>query len=354
MAAAMDFLDKVYYGNSVQTYIIAAGIAVATFGIASIMRMIIVRRLRRLVAATHTRVDDIAYELVKKTKFWVLLTLALYLGTLALQLDEDRVTIYQTIAVAALTLQVGIWITSAINAMLVAYRHSKEEEGNTSSLGVVTMMALIARFITWVIVAVVIFDNVGVDVTTLVAGFGIGGIAIALAVKNTLSDLLSSLTIMLDRPFEVGDYIVVGDTGGTVENIGIRSTRLRASSGEQLVFGNDDLLTSRIRNMKRMEDRRAVLTLRVGYDTPPDKIERIPDMVQQIVEGRDNVRFDRAHITALGDSALVVEGIYYMTDPSYPLFLDTQQAVNLDIIRAFERDGIPWALPAQTVHVSKS
>jgi small-conductance mechanosensitive channel len=354
MAAAMDFLDEVYYGNSVQAYIVAAGIAVVAFTIATIVRLIVVRRLRGVVEETHTRLDDIVYELVKKTRFWVIVILSMYLGSLALELDYDRTRIYRTIAVAALTLQGGIWVTSAINAALAEYRRRKEDEGNTSSVGAVTLIALVGRFFTWVIVALVILDNLGVDVTTLVAGLGIGGVAFALAIKNILSDLLSSVTIMLDRPFEVGDYIVVGDSGGTVENIGIRSTRLRASSGEQLVFGNDDLLTSRIRNMKRMEDRRAVLTLRVGYDTPPDKIERIPDMVQRIVENRDQVRFDRAHITSLGDSALVVEGIYYLTDPDYQLFLDTQQAVNLEIIRAFERNGIEWALPAQTVHVNKA
>lgn len=354
MAAAMDFLDNVYYGNSVQAYIVAAGIATVSFTIATIIRWLVVRRLRGVVEQTHTRIDDMAYQLVKKTRFWVIVILSLYLGTLALQLDYDRARINSTIAVAALTVQAGIWITAAINAALAEYRRRKEAEGNTSSVGAVSLIALVGRFLTWVIVALVILDNLGVDVTTLVAGLGIGGVAFALAIKNILSDLLSSVTIMLDRPFEVGDYIVVGDTGGTVENIGIRSTRLRASSGEQLVFGNDDLLTSRIRNMKRMDDRRAVVSLRVGYETAPDKIERIPEMVQNIVEKRDNVRFDRAHITALGDSALTVEGIYYLTDPDFKLFLDTQQAVNLEIIRAFERHGIEWALPAQTVHVNKA
>ena len=350
----MDFLETIYYDNTIQAYLAAATVAVVVFIVATSVRAIALSKLTKLVRATHTKIDDLALFLVRKAKFWVILVLSIYAGTLVLELALDQQRIISIVTVAAFSIQVGLWASGAIIFLLGDFRKRKEDEGDTSSLGAIMMIAVVARMLVWILIGLVIVDNLGVDVTALVAGLGIGGLAIALAVKNVLSDLLSSVSIMLDKPFEVGDFIVIGDLSGKVENIGIRSTRLRAPSGEQLVFGNDDLLNSRIRNMKRRSDRRAVIELGLGYATPAAKIEAAPALVKNIIESQESTRFDRAHIRSLGDSAIILEAVYYMTDLDFALFMDTQQNINLEILQACEREGIEIAFPTQTVYVRKS
>jgi len=347
----MDFLETTYYGNTVQAYIIGAAIALAVFLAATAIRALVLGRLRKLVRETSTRIDDLAVHLVAQTKHWVILLLSLYAGTLALEIHPDHAAVIRVLAVACFAFQVGRWATSAITFLLRDFRERKQAEGDTSSLGAIMLVAVVARMLVWILVLLLILDNLGVDVTALVAGLGIGGLAVALAVRNILSDLFSSVSIMLDKPFEVGDFIIVGDQMGSVENIGIRSTRLRAPSGEQLVFGNEDLISSRIRNMKRMADRRAVMNLRLAYDTPADKLSQAPAIVRGLIEAKADVRFDRCHLKSLGESAIDLEAVFYMTNPDYVLFMDTQQRINLEVLDAFEREGIRIAYPTQTVHL---
>jgi small-conductance mechanosensitive channel len=347
----MDFLDTTYYHNTIQTYIIAAAIAFAVFLLATGVRAFVLGRLKKLVRETSTRIDDLAVHLVKQTRHWVILLLSLYAGTLALVIEPDHADVIRIVAVACFAFQVGRWASSAITFLLKDVRERKEAEGDTGSLGAIMLVAVVARMLVWILVGLLILGNLGVDVTALVAGLGIGGLAVALAVKNILSDLFSSVSIMLDKPFEVGDFIIVGDQMGSVENIGIRSTRLRAPSGEQLVFGNEDLIGSRIRNMKRMADRRAVMGIRIGYDTPPDKLKQAPDILRGIIEAKDSVRFDRCHLKALGESAIDLEAVFYMTNPDYALYMNTQQAINLEVVQAFAEEGIRIAYPTQTVQL---
>ncbi|MBW2550586.1 MAG: mechanosensitive ion channel family protein, partial [Deltaproteobacteria bacterium] len=187
----------------------------------------------------------------------------------------------------------------------------------------------------------------------LVAGLGIGGIAIALAVQNVLSDLFASLSIVLDKPFIPGDFVVVGDMAGSVEHIGIKTTRIRSISGEQLIFSNADLLGSRIRNFGRMRERRVVFSLGVTYQTPADKLEGIPGMIRESIEAQDQVRFDRSHFASYGDSALNFETVYYVGSSDYATHMDILQAVNLAIYRKFASEGIEFAYPTQTLFVEK-
>jgi len=192
----------------------------------------------------------------------------------------------------------------------------------------------------------------GVDITALIAGLGIGGIAVALALQNVLGDLFASLSIVLDKPFVIGDFIIVDDLLGTVEHIGLKTTRVRSLFGEQLVFSNSDLLNSRIRNYKRMHERRIVFSLGVTYQTPYEKLAAIPDIIREIIELQEQVRFDRAHFKEYGDFALEFEIVYYMLVPDYNAYMDTQQAINLALYERFEKEGISFAYPTQTLYVS--
>jgi small-conductance mechanosensitive channel len=186
-----------------------------------------------------------------------------------------------------------------------------------------------------------------------VASLGIGGIAVALAVQNILGDLFASLSITLDKPFSIGDFIVVGDFQGDVEDIGLKSTRVRSLSGEELVFANTDLLNSRIRNYKKLQERRIVFTVGVVYNTPSGKLEKIPGMLEEIIKPIPDTRFDRAHFKTLGDYSLDFEVVYYVLVPEYATYLDIQQRINLTIYKQFEDEGIEFAYPTQTVVVAE-
>jgi small-conductance mechanosensitive channel len=194
-----------------------------------------------------------------------------------------------------------------------------------------------------------VLDNVGIDVTALVAGLGVGGIAVALAVQNVLGDLFASLSIALDKPFTLGDFLIIDDYMGSVEHIGLKTTRIRSLSGEQLVFSNTDLLKSRIKNYGRMFERRVVFKIGVTYQTPRDKIELIPTIIREAIESQEPVRFDRSHFQAYGDFSLLFETVYYVLKPDYNLYMDIQQAINLEIHRRFEQESIEFAYPTQTL-----
>jgi small-conductance mechanosensitive channel len=196
-------------------------------------------------------------------------------------------------------------------------------------------------------------DNLGVDITALVAGLGVGGIAVALAVQNVLGDLFASLSITLDRPFVLGDFIIVGDYLGNVERIGVKSTRLRSLGGEQIIVSNADLLNSRVRNYGRMDERRVLFTLGVTYETPRKKLERIPAMVREIIEHQQHARFDRCHFAKYGDFALGFEAVYYVLSPDYNLYMDIQQAINFAIHAAFEDAQIEFAYPTQKLWMAQ-
>jgi small-conductance mechanosensitive channel len=214
-----------------------------------------------------------------------------------------------------------------------------------------TALTVLARIGLWAALLLLALDNVGIDITTLVAGLGIGGVAIALATQNILGDLFASLSIVLDKPFVVGDFIIVGDLLGTVEHVGLKTTRVRSLSGEQLVFSNADLLGSRIRNYKRMVERRIVFSLGVTYQTSEEQLASIPGMLRGIIAAEPGVRFDRAHFKEYGDSALTFEVVYFVLDPDYNVYMDTQERINFAIFRRFAGDGIDFAYPTRTVHL---
>jgi small-conductance mechanosensitive channel len=212
-------------------------------------------------------------------------------------------------------------------------------------------VGFIARLGVWMIILLIALDTLGVDITALVAGLGVGGIAVALAVQNVLGDLFASVSIILDKPFVVGDFIVLDDLRGTVEYVGLKTTRIRSLSGEQLVVSNSDLLQSRIRNFKRMTERRVTFETGVVYGTPTAKLRDIPDLTRAAVESQSNARFDRCHFKTFGASALIYETVYFMTVPDMDAYMDTQQAINLALYERFEALELEFAFPTQTIFV---
>jgi len=344
-------LSNVFYGNDIKTWLTALGIAVGLMILLRLVEQVLIVRVQRLTRKTDTVIDDAVVGSLRKTKLTYLFVVAAFLGSLVLTLPERLRSIAWQVLVVATLLQAGIWVSSGLQIWLENYRASEEDGANRTTMNALSFLVRVAL---WTTVLLLILDNLGVDVTALVTGLGIGGVAVALAVQNVLSDLFASLSIVLDKPFVNGDFIVVGDLAGSVEHVGIKTTRIRSISGEQLVFSNSDLLTSRIRNFGRMNERRVVFSIGVTYQTSADKLERIPSIIQDVVKAQERVRFDRSHFASYGDSSLNFETVYFVESADYAQHMDILQAVNLAIFRRFEEEGIEFAYPTQTLFVETS
>jgi small-conductance mechanosensitive channel len=323
----MAFLETAFYNNTLEKWIIALAVAAVAWGVLTVLKHVVYRKLLALSRRTASPLDDLVAFLVN-----------VVLGKLVF---------------LALLLQAAVWGTEIITFWIGRTRQKKGEAEDASDKAVMGLLHFVIKVALWAAVVLIALDNLGVHITTLVAGLGVGGIAVALAVQHILGDLFASVTIILDKPFVVGDFIIVGDFLGSVENIGLKTTRIRSLSGEQLVFPNSDLLNSRIRNYKRMTERRIVFAFGVIYQTAADKLAAIPGLVREIIAAQPQARFDRAHFKAFGDSSLDFEVVYWVTDPDYNLYMDIQQAINLGLFRRFQAEGIEFAYPTQTLYVEK-
>ncbi len=346
----MPFSDLVFLGNPLSLWLQALGIAAATLGALWVTRELLTRRLGALAARTENRVDDLFVLLARRTKTFTLAVVALWPALAMLDAAEGVRSAARIVTVFVVGVQLAIWGNVLIAHVLEA-RVAQLRQADPSSATTLNGLTILARGVMWVVLVLLALDNLGVNISALVAGLGIGGVAIALAAQSVLGDLFASLSIVLDKPFVVGDFIVVGDLLGTVEHVGIKTTRLRSLTGEQLVFANSDLLGSRIRNFKRMSERRILFTIGVTYQTSSEKLAAIPGLLREVVSAQPGVRFDRAHFRSYDDSAMTFEIVYFVLNPDYNRYMDTQQLVNLEIFRRFEQEGIEFAYPTRTVYV---
>jgi small-conductance mechanosensitive channel len=333
-----------------QQWATALATAAAAFLALLLVRRIGIRHLAALAARTTNRVDDLALALLRGTRTYTLAAAALWPAATLLPLPAAVTRGLQVVAVIITVLQAAAW-GNVVIAHLLEHRVQRLRQEDPAGATTLTALTVLARIGLWAALLLLALDNVGIDITALVAGLGIGGVAIALATQNILGDLFASLSIVLDKPFVVGDFIIVGDLLGTVEHVGLKTTRVRSLSGEQLVFSNADLLGSRIRNYKRMAERRVVFGLGVTYQTSEEQLASIPGTLRGIITAEPGVRFDRAHFKEYGDSALTFEVVYFVLDPDYNTYMDTQERINFAIFRRFAGDGIDFAYPTRTVHL---
>ncbi len=339
-------------GNPLGRWLIVLAIGIGAFVALRVFLTALRSALARVAGRTKTHWDDLLSKTVAKTRFSLVFLVALFLAARILVLPAGTNPILASAAIFLLLVQGGIWASAFLHAWFDEYR-TKRLAADPASVTGFTAIAFLGSLLIWSIVLLLALDNFGVDITALVAGLGVGGIAVALALQNILTDLFASLSIVLDKPFVLGDFIVVGEQLGAVEAIGLKTTRLRSLSGEQLVFANSDLLTSRIHNYGRMRERRIVFAIGVVYDTPADTLERIPAIIREAIEQQDKTRFDRAHFKSFGDSSLDFETVYYVLDRDYNLYMDIQQTINLAIVRRFEEEGIAFAFPTRTLFVNR-
>jgi small-conductance mechanosensitive channel len=309
---------------------------------------------RRIVRSYHRRLESagagmlvqVPLQVLSRTALPFFVVLALFAGSQIVTLGVSGGRVVTSAITIALFWQAGIWAVTMASVWLERKRR------RSAALGSLGIVGVIVNGVIWSFVVLLTLENLGVDITALVAGLGIGGIAVALAVQSIFGDLFASLSITLDRPFVEGDFLVVGDVLGTVETIGIKSTRLRSLSGEQIVMANADLLSSRVRNYGRMMERRVLFGTAVTYETPIELVEGIPEVIREIVESQEDTRFDRSHFAAHGAASLDFETVYYVRSPEYNRYMDIQQAINLRLHREFAKLGIEFAYPTQRVFVA--
>jgi len=339
----------VLLGNPIQEWATAIAVAFATAVVVIVIRTFLVHRLSATAARTETRVDDWFLRMLRSTYSVFIVVFALYLGTLMLEFPRKYEVWLWRVGVSAMLIQAAIWGDAGVRVWRARYRQAAAGgTGSVASAASTAIIDFILRLIVWVVFILMILDNLGFNITTLVASLGIGGIAVALAVQNILGDLLASLSIVLDKPFVVGDFIIVGEQLGTVEYIGLKTTRLRGLGGDQIIFSNGDILKARIGNQTRMFTRRAAFLIRVRYGTPPDKLAAVPEMVKEIILGLEaTASFERAHLRNLGEWAVEYEVVYWIKSPDYFMFMDTHQAVLLGVIRGLAERGIDIAFPTQ-------
>ena len=344
-----ELLAQEMYGNGLSDWGLASLIAVSVFIVSLLVRWFLIRHLPASKPGEELHWPTVFREVVARTWTLFLIIGSIYAGTTFLDLPANIQSLIHSAFVIALFIQGALWADRLASAF-IAWRLSPLT-AKTAMRNALSLIKSAVRLVIWLVAFLLIFENLGFDITALVAGLGIGGIAVALAAQSVLGDLFSSLSIVLDRPFEVGDFIVTGNMSGTVERIGVKTTRIRSLTGEQIACSNSDLVSSRIQNYKRMTERRVVTILGTTYDTPRSKLERIPGLVKDIVDAEKMARFDRAHFRSFGDSALEFELVYWVLNPDYTVYMDVQQRINFAIFRVFEDESIEFAFPSRTLYI---
>jgi small-conductance mechanosensitive channel len=348
----MKALEQVYYDNTVLAYLVAAGLFLFLIALLKVFRVLVLRYLKKWSEKTKTRLDDFLIQAVEKAVLPLLYFAVFYLSVSTLNLPVKIQKLLHAASVVVITFFVLRLATHAIRHFIET--RIGNQENSEAKLKQVTGIMFIINAVIWILGIIFLLDNFGYDVTAFITGIGIGGIAIALAAQNILGDLFNYFVIFFDRPFEVGDFIIVDNKMGTVEAIGIKTSRIRSLTGEQLVFANSDLTNSRIHNYKRMEKRRIVFSIGVTYQTSPENLRMIPDIIKNIITAREDVEFDRAHFNKYGDYSLNIEVVYYVLSADYGKYLDIQQAINLQIFDEFQQRAIDFAYPTQTLLFDKS
>lgn len=342
-----DIWQRTFLSNPLSSYAKTVAIFVGLLLILKLLQLLVLSRLKRISEKTQTKIDDLIIASIGSLRPPFYLTVSLWFALQSLSLVPFLVAVINAILVIVVVYQVVISLQAPLDYVA---KHSFPDPTRRQAFHLIVR---IAKGVLWGFAVLLILSNLGINITSLVAGLGIGGIAVALAAQSILSDLFSSFSIYFDRPFEIGDFIVVGDVMGVVERIGVKTTRIRSLQGEEIVLSNQELTSARIQNFKKMQERRVVVSLGVTYDTPQKSLKRIPEMISQIVGEIEGARFDRAHFNQFGDSALLFEIVYFVESGEYNTYMNINQAIHLRIKEAFEKEKIEFAFPTRTVFLQK-
>jgi small-conductance mechanosensitive channel len=332
-----------YYGNTLAAWARALATFAVWFTVLPFLRAFIARQLRRRAGEKPIGALLLLRSLVDATTRIFMLAVAVYLGMRWLVIPSRFDRPVETAILVVVWWQVGLWLSAGVKHAIAA-RRGRELPGAEGAASL-NILRFVGVLLAWVVALMMLLTNLGIEIGPLVAGLGIGGVAIALAVQNILGDLFASLSIALDKPFKVGDFLVIGEEKGTVEQIGIKSTRLRSLSGEQIVMSNGDILKSRVRNYGLLYERRATFNIGIVYETPLEKVREVPGLIEAAIRAQEKTRFDRAHFAGFGDWALKFEAVYFVLDAEYNTYMNIQQAINLQLMDVFAKRGIEFAYP---------
>lgn len=347
-------LQRVYFGNTLEHWTQSVALTLALWIAFWLGRKVMTLYLGRIAEQKHNAFYETLSQLIQRTKPFFLLTLSASVAIRPLTLPPAVDSFVDKALIVALVIQFGLWGGAFLHLWIEPYLtrslglKSSVQDSKIAAVSFLIRVVFFSLLIIWGL------DNLGVNVSALVAGLGVGGVAVALATQNILGDLFSSLSITLDQPFQVGDYITVDTHTGMVEKIGLKTTRLRSVNGEQLIFSNTDMLSSRVQNWRRMKERRVVLRIGATYETPVAKLKRLPELMKKAVESAETTRFEYAHLAGLGASSIDFELIFWIQGPEKTLSMEQQEIVLLGIIDAFQKEGVDFAYPTQTIYMANS
>lgn len=355
MILGMDILnlpvwEDILFGNSVRQYVVAGLYFIGLLMVFKALQKLLVLRLKKLTEHTRTDIDDAFIQIIQTVRPSFYFVLAVYLSLRVLLLPAATGRVVTSVFIVVLAYQLIVAVQILIDYVI---RRRVNRTTDQSAQAVLRFTNQIVRIVLWVVGILFVLSNLGVNVTSLVAGLGIGGIAVALAAQNVLGDLFSSLAIYFDRPFSIGDFIVVGDIRGTVRHIGIKTTRIKSLSGEEVIIPNHEMTSDRIKNFRRLEERRVSFDIDVMYDESLDKLKAIPGLVQNIIASVPNTRFDRTHFYKVAPASLTFRVVYFMTERDFRKYMDARQEINFKIIETFAREKITLALPIGTIQLRK-
>ncbi|SUD70140.1 mechanosensitive ion channel MscS [Pseudomonas putida] len=345
------FTDTTVFGISILNLLLALAVAALTFLATRAAISFLLRRVQRW-SEHDGALSQVMAKVLSGTSNFLLFLASVLVGLSMLDLPERWLSRVGSLWFVVAALQIGLWVNRAIGLGLNRYfaRHSTAGLNQGSALA--TLAGWGARVLLWSVVLLAMLSNLGVNITAFVASLGVGGIAVALAVQNILGDLFASLAIAVDKPFEVGDFIVIGALAGTVEQVGLKTTRIRSLGGEQIVMANASMISSTIQNYKRLQERRIVFEFGLSYDTPTEAVKKAPSIVEEAIKAQEQARFDRAHLRGFGKEALEFECVYIVKDPGYNLYMDIQQAINFRLLERFSRIGAKFAVPVRAIKVT--
>ncbi|NJL52975.1 MAG: mechanosensitive ion channel family protein [Hydrococcus sp. SU_1_0] len=331
-------------------YLIAVAILFCAIILIKILRRSAFKRLKKWAAKSENIYDDAIVNILERDLIPIAYIASIYLAiaNLALHPILERASEVMMIVISTILM---IRLISAVVEYITRIYWINYQRDNVNLEQSINALMPALRIVIWLIGTIFLLDNLGFDISAVVTSLGIGGVAIALASQGVLQDLFSYFSILLDRPFELGDFIIVGDYLGTVEYVGIKTTRLKSVGGEQIIIGNNDLVGSRIRNFKRMRQRRIVFKFGVLYETSTEQLRQIPGWITEIIEQTENATCDRAHFSSYGEYSLNFEVVYFIDTNDYSVYMNAQQEINLAVKNKFAEHGIEFAYPSQTTYL---
>jgi len=334
--------------NTLIEWAIAVGVALLVATATRVVQGLVVGRLTKTSGRTRTRIDDVIVRVLRSTRLISHLALGVMIAKDLVDLSKRSERFVELFLTLILVFQLGIWGNRTASGVISIWATGRDHgQQATMAAG----LNFLARMVIWLLVILIALSNLGIELSAVIAGLGVGGVAAALAVQSTLGDLFAGVSMYFDRPFDIGDFVVIDKLRGTVTKIGIKTTRLQSLDGEELVLPNGEIAKARIQNFTRMKERRVLFRFNVEYSMPAAKLERARDIARDAITRREGLRLDRVHFVALGVSALEFEVVYFVLSPDYNVYLDHQQAINFELYRTFEQEGIGFAFPTQTLHV---